>query len=227
MELYKPRTWSFDHESKFQREIDGTAAPIFERMKIEDSTTSKKLFCKAQIGMALSIKKVLDLIISFEHKWGRRYDSILVARPDVLLTEPLHLDFGVSNNSGTQEENTSANVIWNTRGYGRRGDFHFRMSSKNARIFQRIFADFSLLSKCEAHTGWIQDFCEMHGLRLVSDNGGVFGYTEEVYRKAKPEFWMRVAASLNDTALNVTKPPSMNMSTVPRVPKARARRRQG
>ena len=172
--------------------------------------------CTGQVAMALSISKVLDFVRHFEDASGHHYSGILLARPDVLLNEPLHLDFGFSNNTGTQEETNATNVIWHTKGYNRQGDYHYRMSSRNARIFQRIYTDIPKLSTCIAHKGWVKEFCALHDLRLRGDiGGGIWESTEVVYRKATPDFWRRVAASLNDTSLNPTEPPSSSASSMP------------
>lgn len=218
LKLYQPRAWSFEREHEYQSEIDRTAAKVHANSDIKDMLRLLSKWqrmpssCTGQVAMALSISKVLDFVRHFEDASGHRYSGILLARPDVLLNEPLHLDFGFSNNTGTQEETNATNVIWHTKGYNRQGDYHYRMSSRNARIFQRVYADFPLLSKCKAHTGWVDDFCALHDLRLKGDNGGYWDWSEVVYRRASPDFWQRVAASLNDTTLNL---PSISTSSKP------------
>jgi len=203
--LYQPKASLFEREQKYEPAIKKVMTKILANVAVEGNDFERRNVksniggCFGQIGMALSISKALDLVFDFENKTKHRYSAIMLARPDVILLDPLDIPRNLP--LGRKAQNTKDVLIWNTHGNGGNADFHYRMSRANAQIFKNIFSDFGRRTRCSAHSGWVHAFLAAYGLQTREETTCCLaGEGEEVYYKAqaKPELWAKVVATLEE-----------------------------
>jgi hypothetical protein len=149
---------TFEHDA-FQAAADGKGVPALE------------------VSRHASMQAVLRSVADHERFRNRRYDYVVLTRPDVLLWKDMRL-------SSYDPER-----VYNNKGNGGSADFHFVMNSTNAEAFSAIYdylghPELSSLTR-GAHYGLNRAFVsKFMGLSMFEDEIDA-GYDEEVLRKVE------------------------------------------
>ena len=94
----------------------------------------------AGVSQCLAMKKALGLVKEYETNHNITYDMVILYRPDVLLWKDMKMD----------EYDTKDKMYVNGHLFGN-GDYHFIMSSSQARKFQGIYDWLSIINKYYPH----------------------------------------------------------------------------
>ena len=159
--IYKPRFYSFENNLKYKEEI---------LSKITDT-------CEyARLSSALSIKKGIELMESYEDLYKFKYDLVIIYRPDLMLWKNMDLKLYI-------DKINKDKIIVNGH-ENENGDFHFIMDSKNARVFKNLYNSRESGNKAKAHF-WIKYYIINYMRKDILKDSIMPGIHQEVARKLK------------------------------------------
>jgi hypothetical protein len=118
LDMYKPLDFLFENNENYKEE--------FIR-KIGSEKNIENINYLSQISQAFSIKKVCEILENYIRKNNKKYDKIIIYRPDLLLWKDMNLE-------NYDNENIYVNSHINNE-----GDFHWVLKYDNIQFFKTIY----------------------------------------------------------------------------------------